>query len=96
MPDMGVVGWIVVGFFAGALSGAIVDRGGPHGCVANILVGILGGLLGGFIATRYFNAGSTNGFLGALIVAVLGATVIRLILNALEGSDGRERPRSRW
>ena len=96
MPDMGVAGWIVVGFFAGALSGAVVDRGGPHGCVANILVGILGGLLGGFIATRYFNAGSTNGFFGALIVAFLGATVIRLILNALEGSDGRERPRSRW
>jgi uncharacterized membrane protein YeaQ/YmgE (transglycosylase-associated protein family) len=96
VPDMSVVGWIVVGFFAGALSGAVVDRGGPHGCVANILVGILGGLLGGLIATRYFNAGSTNGFFGALIVAFLGATVIRLILNALEGADGRDRPRSRW
>lgn len=96
MPDMGVGGWIVVGFLAGALSGAVVDRGGPHGCLANILVGILGGLLGGFIATRYFNSGSTNGFFGALVVAFLGATVIRLILNALEGTEGRNRPRSRW
>lgn len=96
MPDMGVVGWIVVGFFAGAFSGAVVDRGGPHGCVANIVVGILGGLLGGVIATHYFNAGSTNGFFGALIVAFLGATVIRLILNALEGDDRRSGTRSRW
>lgn len=96
MPDMGVVGWIVVGFFAGGLSGAVVDRGGPRGCVANIFVGILGGLLGGFIATHYFNAGSTNGFFGALIVAFLGATLIRLILNALEGGDGRDRTRQRW
>ena len=64
MPDMGVVGWIVVGFFAGALSGAVVDRGGPHGCVANILVGILGGLLGGLIATRYFNAAARTGSSG--------------------------------
>lgn len=96
MPDMGVVGWIVVGLFAGALSGAVVDRGGPHGCVANIVVGILGGLLGGLIATRYFNAGSTNGFFGALIVAFLGATVIRLIINALEGPNTPGRPRSRW
>lgn len=96
MPDMGVGGWIVVGLFAGALSGAVVDRGGPHGCIANILVGILGGLLGGYIATRYFNAGSTNGFLGALLVAFFGATLIRLILNALEGPDGRDGRRSRW
>lgn len=96
MPDMGVVGWIVVGFIAGGLSGAVVDRGGPHGCVANTLVGVMGGLLGGFIATHYFNAGSTNGFFGALIVAFLGATLIRLILNALEGGSGHDRPRSSW
>ena len=96
MPHMDFVGWIVVGFFAGALSGAVVDRGGPRGCVANTLVGILGGLLGGFIATHYFNASSTNGFLGAVLVAFLGAIIIRLILNAMEGTDGKGRRRSRW
>jgi fructose-specific phosphotransferase system IIC component len=32
---------------------------------------------------------STRGFLGALVVAFLGAIVIRLILNALEGDDRR-------
>lgn len=95
MPHMEVLGWIVVGFLAGALSSAAVDQGGPQGCIGNTLIGILGGLLGGWFATEELHMGSTSGFLGALLVAFLGATVIRLILNALEGNDRSGRGRSR-
>jgi uncharacterized membrane protein YeaQ/YmgE (transglycosylase-associated protein family) len=91
MPHMDFVGWIVVGFLAGALSGAVVDRG-PNGCLANTVVGVLGGLLGGWFATEEMHADSSHGFLGALVVAFLGAVVIRLILNALD-SDDRRRTR---
>jgi uncharacterized membrane protein YeaQ/YmgE (transglycosylase-associated protein family) len=90
MPHMDFVGWIVVGLFAGALSGAVVDRG-PKGCLANTTIGILGGLLGGWFATEELHMDSTHGFLGALVVSFLGAVVIRLILNALEGDDRRRR-----
>jgi uncharacterized membrane protein YeaQ/YmgE (transglycosylase-associated protein family) len=78
----------VVGFFAGALSGAVVERG-PHGCLANTVVGVLGGLLGGWFATEEMHMDSTRGFLGALLVSFLGAVVIRLVLDALEGRDRR-------
>lgn len=90
MPQMDIVGWIVVGFLAGALSGAVVDRG-PKGCLANTTVGILGGLLGGWFATEQLHADSSRGFLGALLVAFLGAVAIRLILNALESDNHRRR-----
>lgn len=90
MPHMDLVGWIVVGFFAGALSGAVVERG-PHGCLANTVVGVLGGLLGGWFATEEMHMDTTSGFLGALLVSFLGAVVIRLILDALEGRDRRGR-----
>jgi uncharacterized membrane protein YeaQ/YmgE (transglycosylase-associated protein family) len=90
MPQMDIVGWIVVGFFAGALSGAVVERG-PHGCLANTLVGILGGLLGGWFATAELHMTSSQGFLGALLVSFLGAIVIRLILDVLESDDRRGR-----
>jgi uncharacterized membrane protein YeaQ/YmgE (transglycosylase-associated protein family) len=63
---MDVVGWIVVGFFAGALSGAVVERG-PRGCLANTVVGILGGILGGWFATEQLHYGQTRGFIGALV-----------------------------
>jgi uncharacterized membrane protein YeaQ/YmgE (transglycosylase-associated protein family) len=89
VPHMEVLGWIVVGFLAGALSSAAVKRGGPEGCIGNTVVGILGGLLGGWFATEELHWGSTSGFFGALAVAFLGAVVLRLILNAMEGGDRR-------
>ena len=92
MPHMDFVGWIVVGLLAGAFSGAVVEKG-PHGCLANTVVGILGGLLGGWFATEELHMDSTRGFLGALLVAFLGAVVIRLILDALEAGDRRDRRR---
>ena len=78
---MDVVGWVIVGFFAGALSNAVVERGGPGGCLGNTLVGILGGILGGWFATSQLHMDSTSGFLGALLVAFLGSVLIRLILD---------------
>ena len=86
MPQLDIIGWIIVGFLAGWISGAIVDKGGPTGCLPNIAVGILGG----WFATQQMNMSPTSGFVGALIVALLGAIVIRLILDALEGGSKRK------
>ena len=93
MPQLDIVGWIIVGFLAGWISGAIVDKGGPTGCLPNIAVGILGGIAGGWFATEQMNMSPASGFLGALVVALLGAIVIRLILNALD--DGHKSRRRR-
>jgi uncharacterized membrane protein YeaQ/YmgE (transglycosylase-associated protein family) len=89
VPHMDAIGWIVVGFLAGALSGAVVERG-PKGCLADTVVGILGGLFGGWFATEQLHYGQTQGFLGALVVAFLGAVVIRLVFDAID-SDSRRR-----
>ena len=86
VPQMDFLGWIVVGFFAGGLSGAVVERG-PKGCLANTVIGILGGLFGGWFATKQLHSGPTSGFIGALVVAFLGSVIIRLILNAIDGDS---------
>jgi uncharacterized membrane protein YeaQ/YmgE (transglycosylase-associated protein family) len=91
VPNMDIVGWVVVGFFAGALSNAVVSRGGPGGCAGNIVIGVLGGITGGWFATEALHRGSTSGFLGALLVAFLGSVVIRLLLDAMGGDGGRHR-----
>jgi uncharacterized membrane protein YeaQ/YmgE (transglycosylase-associated protein family) len=91
MPNMDIIGWIVVGFFAGALSNAVVSRAGPGGCAGNTAVGVLGGIMGGWFATEALHMGSTSGFLGALLVAFLGSVVIRLVLDAMSGEDQRRR-----
>lgn len=83
MLEMGIVGWIVVGFFAGAISGALVGGRTARGCLPNIVVGILGGIVGGWLAQQ-MGFDRTQGFVAALIVAVFGALVVRLVLNSLE------------
>ena len=82
MLEMGLVGWIVVGFLAGAISGALVGGRSARGCLPNVVVGILGGIVGGWLA-RQMGFDQTQGFIAAVVVAVFGALVVRLVLNAL-------------
>jgi uncharacterized membrane protein YeaQ/YmgE (transglycosylase-associated protein family) len=82
MLEMDWLGWIVVGFFAGAISGAFVKGRTARGCLPNIVVGILGGLVGGWLA-KQMGFTDVQGFIAAVVVAVFGAIVVRLVLNAL-------------
>lgn len=82
MLDMDLVGWIVVGLIAGILSGMLVRGRAARGCLNNLLVGVLGGILGGWLA-RQLEFGDARGFLGAVIVALAGAVIIRLALETV-------------
>jgi len=90
MPDMGVVGWIVVGLLAGALSSLVFANRSARGCLPNLLVGVAGGILGGFLARSVLNLDQTQGFLGALAVAFIGAVIIRFLIGLTEP------PARRW
>lgn len=79
---MSLVGWIVVGFLAGALSAAVVPGRAARGCLSTVLVGVLGGILGGFLA-RELEVGDPSGFLGAVVVAFVGAVIVRLLLESV-------------
>ncbi len=81
--DMDLVGWIVVGFLAGAISGALVGGRTARGCLPNVVVGILGGIIGGWLA-REMGFDQVQGFIAAVVVAVFGALIVRLVLNALD------------
>jgi len=83
--DMNLVGWIVVGFIAGSISGWFVkdDRGG---CLWTIVVGVIGGVLGGWLS-RQLGFGQVEGFIGAIVFASVGAILVRFVLRALGGRD---------
>jgi uncharacterized membrane protein YeaQ/YmgE (transglycosylase-associated protein family) len=82
--DMSIIGWIFVGLIAGAVSGALVGGRTARGCLPNIVVGIVGGVLGGWLAGA-MGFEQINGFIAALVVAVFGSLVVRLVLNAIQG-----------
>jgi uncharacterized membrane protein YeaQ/YmgE (transglycosylase-associated protein family) len=79
---MDLLGWIIIGFLAGAGSGMLVGGRTARGCLPNIVVGVLGGIVGGWLAGQ-MGFGSAQGFFAALLVALGGAVVVRVVLNAV-------------
>jgi len=88
MPDLGIFGWIIIGLLAGGISGWFVGTKSVQGCLPTLVVGILGGIVGGWLATQLNNS-PVSGFLGALVFAIIGAIVVRLVLRAIEGGNRR-------
>jgi uncharacterized membrane protein YeaQ/YmgE (transglycosylase-associated protein family) len=80
--------WVILGFIAGALSGAVVGGRTARGCLPNIIIGVLGAVVGGWLA-RELGFGQAQGFIAAIVVAVVGAIVVRVILEAISPNDRR-------
>jgi uncharacterized membrane protein YeaQ/YmgE (transglycosylase-associated protein family) len=85
MPGPDLLAWIVLGFLAGGISGWFVGTRSVQGCLPTIGVGILGGVIGGWLS-RELGFGDPGGFFSALLFAVIGSVLVRLILRSIEGS----------
>jgi uncharacterized membrane protein YeaQ/YmgE (transglycosylase-associated protein family) len=85
---MDPLGWLIIGLLAGWLSAMVVPGRTARGCLPNLLVGILGGIVGGWLA-RELRLGDPSGFIGALVVAFVGAVVVRVIIGAVSPPDRR-------
>ena len=84
MPGADVFGWIILGFLAGAISGWFVGTRSVQGCLPTMVVGILGGLVGGWLSVQ-LGFGQVEGFVSALVFAIIGSIVVRLVLRSIEG-----------
>jgi uncharacterized membrane protein YeaQ/YmgE (transglycosylase-associated protein family) len=82
--DLSLLGWIVVGLIAGAIASRVV-AGRGFGCLADIVVGIIGAFVGGFVVSLFIHTSTAYGFIGSLLVAVLGATLFLALLKLLAG-----------
>lgn len=82
MGPFDVIGWIVIGLIAGAVSGMLVKGQTARGCLPNIVVGVLGAILGGWLA-QTLGFGQVAGFFAAIFVAIVGAIFVRVLLEAL-------------
>jgi uncharacterized membrane protein YeaQ/YmgE (transglycosylase-associated protein family) len=82
---MGIIAWIILGLFAGAIARAVIPgRTEPGGCIGTTAIGILGALLGGFLASA-LNVGEIDDFfdLGTWLIAIGGSVVLLLIIRAI-------------
>ena len=88
MPDYGLLGWIVIGFVAGSISGWFVGTRSVQGCLPTILVGVLGAVVGGWLTIQLGN-GPTESYIGAIALAIVGSIIVRIVLRAIEGDRRR-------
>jgi uncharacterized membrane protein YeaQ/YmgE (transglycosylase-associated protein family) len=82
---MGIIGWILLGLFAGTIARAIIPgRTEPGGCIGTTAIGIVGALLGGFIATA-LDVGEIDDFfdLGTWLIAIGGSALLLMIIRAI-------------
>jgi uncharacterized membrane protein YeaQ/YmgE (transglycosylase-associated protein family) len=92
---LGILSWILFGFLAGLVARMIVPGKHQLGCLTTILVGVLGAFIGGLIGDVvldhkvHFQWGW-----GPFFLAVAGATLLLLVLEAIAGGlSGRRRRR---
>ena len=70
----GLIGSIVLGILAGYIAGRIM-KGGGIGCLWNLVLGIVGSFVGGFLF-GLLQIAEPAGFIGQLVMAVIGAVVV--------------------
>lgn len=88
---MEIIGWLIIGGFAGWVAGKLV-RGRGNGILLNVVVGIVGAVIGGWLASVVFHVNVSEGFnVETLAVAILGA----ILLLALANVAGFLRPSPR-
>lgn len=85
--DLNILGWIIIGLIAGALAGFFVPGRERFGCLGTMLIGILGGLLGGFLWVGVLGQDEASGWLGALVIATIGAMIVLFIIRAMRRND---------
>ncbi len=78
---MDVLSWIVVGLVAGAVAGRVAHQ--RLGCLTKLTVGVAGALLGGIMARAAGMGGLGDFGLRSLALAIVGASVLLLALDAL-------------
>jgi uncharacterized membrane protein YeaQ/YmgE (transglycosylase-associated protein family) len=98
---MGLLGWIVVGFVAGAFAkpvaaGLVRRRGDPGwnlGCLGTVAIGVLGGLIGGALFNWAGGDGIGHFGLRSMFVAFVGAVLLLTVVGLVGGRDHRTRSR---
>ncbi len=79
-----MLSWILFGLVAGGVARLVVPGRQAIGCLPTIAVGIVGALIGGLAGQELFDTDARFAWdLGPFLLAVAGAVVLLLALEAL-------------
>jgi uncharacterized membrane protein YeaQ/YmgE (transglycosylase-associated protein family) len=87
---VGILSWLLFGLLAGLVARAVTPGRHSIGCLPTLAVGLVGALVGGLIGDVVLGHRVHFGWdLGPFLLAVLGAVVLLLALEALAGKRQR-------
>jgi uncharacterized membrane protein YeaQ/YmgE (transglycosylase-associated protein family) len=87
---VGVISWLIFGLLAGLVARAVTPGRHQIGCLPTVAVGLVGALVGGLIGNVVLGHKVRFGWdLGPFLLAVVGAVVLLLALEALAGRRRR-------
>ena len=90
---MGILSIILFGLVAGLVARLVTPGRQAIGCLPTVAVGVAGAFLGGLIGDVVLGHKVRLGWhLGPFLLAVVGAVVLLLALEALSGRRGPRRP----
>ncbi len=81
MSGLGWLSFLLVGLIAGWVAEKVMSRN--HGLLMNLAVGVIGAYLGAFLF-RLLGLSAT-GFVGALVVAIVGSVALLAIVGWARG-----------
>lgn len=89
---MNLIVWLVVGGVVGWLASLLMKTSDQQGMVLNVVVGVAGAMLAGWFITPLIGVGTINQdnlSLPALLVSLLGASILLAIVNLLHRASVR-------
>ena len=89
---MGILSFVVFGLLAGLVARAVTPGRQAIGCLPTVAVGMVGALLGGLIGDVVLGHKVRFGWhFGPFLLAVAGAVILLLALEAVAGRGRRYR-----
>jgi uncharacterized membrane protein YeaQ/YmgE (transglycosylase-associated protein family) len=79
----GLIIWLIIGLIAGFIANRIMHGG--YGLVGDIIMGLVGAVIGGLIINLLV-PNANLGFIGSIIVSIIGACVLISILRTVHRS----------
>lgn len=80
---MSIIFWIIVGIIAGWIAEKIMGRN--DSLIMNLVIGVVGAIVGGWIIGGLFGLNTEGGWIGSILVAVVGAVILLAVVNLIRG-----------
>ncbi|MEU1183309.1 GlsB/YeaQ/YmgE family stress response membrane protein [Streptomyces sp. NPDC005820] len=87
---MGIIGWIILGLFAGAIAKVLLPGRDPGGLIGTTLIGVAGAFVGGWLSSRFLDRPVENQFFDLYTWgAAIGGSLVLLVAYRLLFGNSR-------